>query len=204
MRTGDAGTNGASRAQTIRDFLDGHDGRIEVPLRHLTTTWELDQLAPGDTKKIEGELSDAGIACSPALAASQSDDVITLTVIGRNEDPPPWDRPPATGPVVTSRRKGRNGPARRMAIGALLILTSAAVGVGAYLLGSNSGPDVDAAKADAARVGARDGAARGRQAAYEQGFKTGRRVGFRDVYRPTRNRTYRRQLTDAGVDAGSP
>ena len=67
-------------AETIRAYLDEHDGETRVPFHNLLTTWQLDEAEEAERRRIEEDLEQAGVVAEPALAGLNYDDEVTLRV----------------------------------------------------------------------------------------------------------------------------
>jgi hypothetical protein len=201
-------------AETIRRYLDSHDGSVMVPFKNLLTTWQLKDPNPEMRAAMGRELTAAGVEVDRSLRDIGESDQVRLTVQGNGaNDAPPWapgeaeEEGAPTPPAATrlddetnraeSERRSQRKP---LAISAIVLALAAGVGVGGYFLGRNSGEDLDAARAAGARQGQREGAARGAERGYGQGFRRGRRQGYRHSYGPAYDRAYNAELRKAGFE----
>ena len=205
-------------ADTIRNYLDSHGGSVEVPFRNLLTTWQVKDPDAEEREAISRELVAAGVEVDGSLVGLDESDHVRLSVQGRGiGDAPPWtvedtrshDAAPTAvlaAPALvlqeeTSRTDSkRRSNRKRLAIAVIVLVLGAGAGAGAYLLGKNSGEDLDAARAAGAQQGKREGAARGAERGYDQGFRQGRRQGYRQAYGPAYDKAYNAELKTAGFE----
>lgn len=124
----------------IRTYLDEHDGRVEVPLHNLFTTWGLEDADREQRARIEQDLAGVGIAVAPHTTELDVDDEVTLLVAGLaspangngasalEQAPEPSVPPPVepVEPVVA----GDEGPRRFARLRTPWVAALAAVGVG--------------------------------------------------------------------------
>ena len=129
---------------------------------------------------IERELNAAGITVTPSLQWVGPDTRVTLQVAP--PVPPPWEAPgPPPAQVEPTRRAGRGAI---VALVCVLVLLAAGGAVGGYLLGSESGTDLAAARAQGVRQGERLAAQRRDPAGLRRARAAGRREGYRRAYQP--------------------
>ena len=62
----------------IRRYLEEHGGEIEVPARHLLTTWQAERFSPDTAETIEAALEEARVSVSPGLHGLREKDRVTL------------------------------------------------------------------------------------------------------------------------------
>lgn len=88
-----------SPALVIRSYLDDHDGRAEVSLHNLFTTWNLETADPEQRAGIERDLARTGIAVEPSTAELNRDDEVTL-LLSELVTPSSGNGTPAVAPAA--------------------------------------------------------------------------------------------------------
>jgi hypothetical protein len=83
----------------IRGYLEQHGGEVEVPARHLLTTWRIEEFTPKSERTIEEALHGVRVSVEPDLDGLGKDDRVTLRLAELEpgveevpEDEPPWAR----------------------------------------------------------------------------------------------------------------
>src|SRR4051794_25200637 len=82
-------------ADTIRRYLDEHDGREDVRVEQLLTTWQLDSWTAREKDEIARGLDAAGVHTEPALEQLDRSDPVLVYLAATNGDhagteAPPW------------------------------------------------------------------------------------------------------------------
>ena len=85
----------------------------------------------------------------------------------------------------------------------MLIVVVAAFAAGGYLLGRDSGEDLDAARAEGTAIGTQTGAKAGDRRGYVSGYRLGERQGYGGAYREAFRTTYQSAFREAGLEAPS-
>jgi hypothetical protein len=83
----------------------------------------------------------------------------------------------------------------------IVVVIALLLGVGGYLIGKESGEDLDQARSFGEAAGIQEGREKGQQKGLKAGFDVGRTAGFNRTYGPAYRRAYRRQFDEAGLEA---
>ena len=105
-----------------------------------------------------------------------------------------------TGKQDAPKAEGATGRKGMVRLGLLVLLVAGAFGTGGYLIGSSTGEDLDAARAEGKSVGEEAGAKRGTAKGYAAGFRRGRAKGFERAFAPSYRKSYARAFVDAGLE----
>jgi hypothetical protein len=101
--------------------------------------------------------------------------------------------------------QGRSGGRVRLLLAAgVVVLVSALLGVGAYLIAMDSGEDLAQARATGRAAGNIKGEEEGRARGFKAGYKLGLKAGFASAYAPAYRRAYRAQFEDAELEEPAP
>lgn len=90
---------------------------------------------------------------------------------------------------------------RSMMIAAGVVLASAALGVGGYLVGEGTGEDMDAARSEGQAAGKKAGTSEGTARGFKVGFKRGKQKGYERAFAPAFKNGYVKAFEDAGLTA---
>ncbi len=104
--------------------------------------------------------------------------------------------------MVTSASH-RSSDSRIQFIAAVGIVTLVALllGIGAFLIGKDSGQDLNQARTLGETAGTTSGRAEGRKRGFEAGYRAGRADGFLLTYAPAYKRAYQAQFDEVGLEA---
>ena len=114
---------------------------------------------------------------------------------------------PMTEPELDPSNQAPEGPGRwtlrSVSAACSLILVIAALALGGYIVGSNTGEDLDAARAEGVAVGQLTGAKAGDRRGYVSGYELGKRQGYGGAYREAFRTAYQAAFREAGLEAPS-
>jgi hypothetical protein len=94
-------------AETIRHYLEEHEGREEVHVEDLLSTWRLDTWTGRERDTITSGLEAAGLKAEPPLPELDRGDPVSVSIAngnGTHTAAPPWGRVddvPVEGPSAT-------------------------------------------------------------------------------------------------------
>ena len=80
-----------------------------------------------------------------------------------------------------------------------MILVSGLLGIGAYLIGSGTGEDLDAARAEGFAAGVESGAKAGDRRGFASGYELGKRQGYGGGYQEAFRTAYQGAFREAGL-----
>jgi hypothetical protein len=110
---------------------------------------------------------------------------------------------PAPTPASATPEDPGRWTLRSVSAACSLVLVVLALGLGGYIVGSKSGEDLDAARAEGVAVGQLTGAKAGDRQGYRSGYELGERQGYGGGYREAFRTAYQAAFRDAGLDAPS-
>lgn len=90
---------------------------------------------------------------------------------------------------------------RSVMIAAGVILASAVLGIGGYLVGKGTGEDMDAARSEGQAAGKKAGTSKGTARGFKVGFKRGKEKGYERAFAPAFKNGYVKAFEDAGLAA---
>jgi hypothetical protein len=99
----------APPAETIRHYLDEHEGREEVHVEDLLTTWHLDRWTGQEMDEITCGLEAAGVKAEPPLVELDRGDSVAVSIKKANGAPPGNGTPP-WGQVDEVRSESPSAP----------------------------------------------------------------------------------------------
>jgi hypothetical protein len=114
---------------TIRRYLDAHEGSVKVTVRQALSSWELERPTEVDRARIERDLAAVGVECDPPLTEGELDDRVTIRV--REESAERRDEP------AVPRRAGTGAGAPAAGAGAA---STSGPGAGSTAPGTGTGP----------------------------------------------------------------
>ncbi len=122
----------------------------------------------------------------------------------RDDGPRPEDvEPEATEPSskATGQPRELTVTVRSVMIAAGVVLASAALGIGGYLVGEGTGEDMDAARSEGQAAGKKAGTSKGTARGFKVGFKKGKERGYERAFAPAFKNGYVRAFKNAGLTA---
>ncbi|MBA2261878.1 MAG: hypothetical protein H0W03_04305, partial [Solirubrobacterales bacterium] len=114
---------------TIRRYLDAHEGSVKVTVRQALSSWELERPTEVDRARIERDLAAVGVECDPPLTEGELDNRVTIRV--REESAERRDEP------AVPRRAGTGAGAPAAGAGAA---STSGPGAGSTAPGTGTGP----------------------------------------------------------------
>lgn len=116
------------------------------------------------------------------------------------------DQAKTVGDKASASSTERSEPAfsiRRSTLFTVLagVIVAIALGAGGYMVGKNSGEDLEAARAAGASAGKAAGEKRGQSRGFRAGFTKGNSLGFTASYNQAYRRAYVKTWEEAGLEA---
>jgi hypothetical protein len=65
---------------TIRRYLDAHEGSVKVTVRQALSSWEIERPTGVDRARVERDLAAVGVECDPPLTEGELDNRVTMRV----------------------------------------------------------------------------------------------------------------------------